>query len=78
MKLEFSIHIFEKSSNVKFHENPSSGSQVVPCGRMDEQTDRHNEELIAAFRNFVNAVKNDTLITKNVQRIGNLKNKLFT
>jgi len=39
MKLEFSLQIFEKCSNIKFHENPCSGSQVIPCG----QTDRHNE-----------------------------------
>jgi hypothetical protein len=32
MALEFSQHIFEKYSNIKFHENPSSGSRVVPCG----------------------------------------------
>ena len=38
MKLEFSRQIFEKSSNIKFHKNPSSGSRVVPCGR----TDRHD------------------------------------
>jgi len=37
MKLEFSRQIFEKSSNIKFHENPSSGSQIVSCGR----TNRH-------------------------------------
>jgi hypothetical protein len=38
-KLIFSRQIFEKYSNMKFHENPSSGRQVVPCG----QTDRHDE-----------------------------------
>jgi hypothetical protein len=32
MKLEFSGKIFEKYSNIKFHENPSSGSGVVPYG----------------------------------------------
>jgi uncharacterized protein with PQ loop repeat len=32
MKLKFSRHIFEKYSNIKFYENPSSGSRVVPCG----------------------------------------------
>jgi len=42
MKLEFSRQIFEKS-NIKFHENPSSGSRVVPCGRLDGQTNRHDE-----------------------------------
>jgi len=39
MKLEFSGKIFAKSSNIIFHENPSSVSRVVPY----LQTDRHNE-----------------------------------
>jgi hypothetical protein len=30
MKLEFSGQILEKYSNIKFHENPSNGSRVVP------------------------------------------------
>jgi len=29
---------FKKSSNIKFHENPSSGSRAVPCGQIDRQT----------------------------------------
>jgi len=35
MKLEFSEQIFEKYSNINFHENLSSGSWVVPCGWAD-------------------------------------------
>ena len=35
IELEFSRQIFEKRSNIKFYENPSSGSRVVPCGRTD-------------------------------------------
>jgi hypothetical protein len=35
MKLEVSRQIFEKSSNLKFHKNPSSGSRVVPRGQTD-------------------------------------------
>jgi hypothetical protein len=35
MKLEFSSQICEKYSNIKFQENPSSGSRVVSCGQMD-------------------------------------------
>jgi hypothetical protein len=35
---EFSRQFFEKYSNIKFHENPSSGSRVVPCGQKDRQT----------------------------------------
>jgi hypothetical protein len=38
MKLEFSSHIFEKDSNIKFNQNPSSGSRVVACGRTNRQT----------------------------------------
>ena len=43
MTLEFSGQTFEKSSNTKFHEIPSFGTPVVPCGRTDGQTDRHDE-----------------------------------
>jgi hypothetical protein len=39
MKLEVSRYMFEKSSNIKFHKNPSSGSRDVPCG----WTDGHDE-----------------------------------
>ena len=45
MKIEFSRLIFEKYSNVKFNENPSGGSRVVPCG----QTDRHDEANSLVF-----------------------------
>jgi len=38
IKLEFSRQIFEKYSNINFHENLSSRRRVVPCGR----TDRHD------------------------------------
>ena len=37
MKLEFSV-ISEKYSNVKCHENPSSGSRVIPRGQTDRRT----------------------------------------
>jgi hypothetical protein len=52
MKLQFCWQIFEKYSVIKFHENPSGGSMVVPWG----QTDRC--ELIVVDRNFANARKN--------------------
>jgi len=38
MKLEYSGQTFETSSNIKFYENPSSGSRVFPCGQIDGQT----------------------------------------
>jgi hypothetical protein len=46
VKLEFSRQIFEKYSNVEFHENLSSGSRVVPCGQTDMT------KLIVAFCDF--------------------------
>jgi hypothetical protein len=39
MKLEFSGQIFEKCSNIKFPENPSSASGIISCGPTDGQTD---------------------------------------
>jgi hypothetical protein len=57
-KLEFPRQIFEKYSNIKFHENPSSGSRVVPCGQMDGgRTDM--TKLIVAIRNFANLPKKE-------------------
>ena len=37
-----------KNSNIKFNQNPSRGSRVIPCGRT---------KLTVAFRNFANAPK---------------------
>jgi hypothetical protein len=37
IKLKLSRQIFGKCSNIKFHENPSTGSRVVPCGQTDGQ-----------------------------------------
>jgi len=52
-KLEFCRQIFEKYSNIKFHRNPSIGSRIVPCRRMDMTN------VIVAFRNIANAPKNN-------------------
>jgi hypothetical protein len=67
-KFEFSRQIFETHSNIKFHENQSSGSQVVSCEWTDKQrqtdTDKQiktgtdTTKLTVAFRNFTNAPKN--------------------
>jgi hypothetical protein len=38
MKLFYCRHIFEKYSDIKFHENLSSVIRVVSCGRTDSQT----------------------------------------
>jgi len=47
-----------KFFRIKLHENPSSGgARVLPCGRGDGRTDRHDEAIVA-FRNCANAPKN--------------------
>jgi hypothetical protein len=59
MKLEVSRQVFVKSSSIRFHQNPFSGSQVVAFGRTDMT------KLIVAFRNFANAPKkNDNVFLK--------------
>jgi len=58
MKLEFYRQIFEKKySRIIFLENPSSGSRVIPCGRMDRWTDGQTDrtKVTVAFCNFTKA-----------------------
>jgi hypothetical protein len=48
---------------LKFHENLSSGSRVVPCGQMDEQMERH-DKVNACFLHFYDcALKLCNLVT---------------
>jgi len=42
---------FERYSNTKRHENPSSGSRVVPCGLTDGRMDKH-DEVNTSFSQF--------------------------
>jgi hypothetical protein len=58
MKLEFS-----QSSNIKVHENTTSGSRAVPCGQTDGRTDM--TKAIFAFRNFAKEPKKQNKITRN-------------
>jgi len=46
MEHEFSRQIFAKHSNIKFHENPSYGSRVIPCGQTDGGTDGQTWRMI--------------------------------
>jgi len=61
MKCEFG-DIFEKSSNIKVQENPSSESRFARCSRTGRQTDM--TKLTACFRNFSNAPKNWNIFGK--------------
>jgi len=55
MKLEFSREIFQKSSNTKYYENPSSGSSVVPCGQNDRR-----DETNSRFSQFCEHASKET------------------
>ena len=46
MTFEFYPEVFEKSSNVKFHESPSITSQAVPCGWTDGEDRRDEANII--------------------------------
>jgi hypothetical protein len=61
IKLQFPQHFIEKYSNIKFHENPFSGSRVIPWRQKDRCADRQTDtmKLKVTFRNFANAPKND-------------------
>jgi hypothetical protein len=72
MKIKLSRKIFEKYSNIKFHEEPSTGSRVVPStppdGRTDGQTGRQTDmtKLTLAFRSFTESPKNYSAIPYSV------------
>jgi len=53
IKLELFRQILEKYSNIKFHDNPFIGSEVLPWGRTDRQDDFANEAKNVVFIDFV-------------------------
>jgi hypothetical protein len=63
MKLKFSRQIFKIGPSIKFHENHSSGSRDVPCGRTDKQA---KTKLTVTFSNFTNAHNNPTFYPQSV------------
>ena len=52
IKVEISLRGLEKYSNIKFHENRSGGSRVVPCRGTDRRSGM--AKLVVALRNFAN------------------------
>jgi hypothetical protein len=67
MKLEFYGQIFEKYLNIKFNENPSSGSRVVLCGQTDGESDM---KLIVAVRSCAKAPYNSLYRSPNMRFAG--------
>jgi len=60
MQQEFSGQIFEKYSNIKSYENPSSERRIVKCVRRDELTDRQDEAR-SGFSQFCENAENGCL-----------------
>ena len=69
---EFSGQIFEKHSNIQFHENLSSGSRVVPCGLTDMT------KLMVAFPNSANAPKNGSSVLYSDCKLHNFTFEIST
>ena len=61
IKLDFSRHILEEYSNIKFLENPSSGSLVFLANRRTDMV-----KQIVASRNFETAPKNEHLVRQRL------------
>jgi hypothetical protein len=79
MKIKLFRQIFEKSSNIKFRENPSCGSRVVPCGQRDRRTNGQTDmtEVVVAFRNFANAPNTCAATNKVIKQRAKIICKYF-
>jgi hypothetical protein len=62
-----SLQFFEKSPNIKFHENPSNGSRVVTCGQGDGHTGL--TKTTAAFHNFATARKTTQTELQSTEKV---------
>jgi hypothetical protein len=67
MKHEFSRHILRKMSDIKFHQNPSSGSRVF--FHADGRTD---VTKLSLFSQFCERVKNDSSFGNFILVPGNI------
>ena len=70
IKLEFSWQIIKNYSNTKFHDNPPSGRQVVPCRQRHTHWQTQRSYLVVVFLNFSYAPKNDLLTDNKLQTNG--------
>jgi hypothetical protein len=69
LKLEFSRHIFEKkTSNIEFHENPSSKSRVVLYGRTDghDEANTRSSQFYEKAPQKINRAMSKRLISRGI------------
>jgi hypothetical protein len=67
--LNFLDRFSKKFSDIKFHENPSNGSPVVPCRQTDRQTDRGMTKLIVASIKAPKKRKNGPIMNNEFERV---------
>jgi hypothetical protein len=60
VRLQWHLNLLDRVWKTKFHENPSSGSRVVPWRRTDGQTDVM--KLTVAFHNSANVPNNSGIL----------------
>ena len=66
MKRQYSRRAFERSSYIKFHENPSSGSRVFTCGQTDNRkTDENRDSQQPLFTTLRSLLKRAPLLEVN-------------
>ena len=68
MNTEISRQICIKNSNIKLHENPSSGNQAVPRGQTNGRTDK--TKILVVFRSFAKAPIKNTNVVKGTVTSG--------
>ena len=51
VRYQINLNFLDIISSIIFHENPSSGSLVVPCGRTDEHVEDNNSFFAILRRN---------------------------
>jgi hypothetical protein len=67
MKIEFSRLVFEKYSDIKFNENPSSEKRFVPCRETGTETEGHDGANSRFFSQFCEHASKEK--PKNVSKI---------
>jgi len=82
IKCEFSRRVFEKEKTKKLqyqiNKIPSSGSPVVPCGRADGRTDRHDEANIRVSQFYERAWKRKTTFVPGKPSVWHEPSKIWS
>jgi len=68
MEMEYFRQIVVKYSNIKFHENPSSGGRVVSCWRTDCKSETR-DEANSRFRYYANSSNSNRCSTVTYERM---------